>query len=449
MPKHIFKISVDTGSDTIAGSVKLSDALDSELNVTDGTASTPYATKQINDLLVAHTVVSKKEIGAIGSPTVYGHVRLNDVINRTDLGYSTGYAASVGAVSKVNEKVEGLITSKLDTSGGTIDGNLTVTGDITVEGIINASISGTSESATNAEYAFKDADGNTITSTYATKEELANIDVTSKLHIVATSGSYTDLINTPSIYTSEELDIKLADKVNTTDILEDGIIKSSILPSYIDDVIEVDTYDTLPTNGESGKIYITLDTNKSYRWSGTTYIAIASALELGNTSGTAYEGSAGKQLEDNLNILHNNVSLLETNIPNTYSTKEEVSNLQTSIDTSITNINNTLDQLTAGQIITTVISLDDTDIVPVDRSTIFTKTITTDTTLAFEVPSTQYSEFWLYVVDGGSYNVIFPDNVKWNHSFEPILSVGTTDILRFVTLNTGTTWLATQVDSDL
>lgn len=421
MPKHIFKISVDTGSDTIAGSVKLSDALDSELNVTDGTASTPYATKQINDLLVAHTVVSKKEIGAIGSPTVYGHVRLNDVINRTDLGYSTGYAASVGAVSKVNEKVEGLITSKLDTSGGTIDGNLTVTGDVTVEGTINASISGSSENAINAEYASKDADGNVITSTYATKEELANIDVTSKLHKVATSGSYTDLINTPSIYTSEELDIKLADKVNTTDILEDGIIKSSVLPSYIDDVIEAGTYDNLPANGESGKIYITLDTNKSYRWSGTTYVAIASALELGTTSGTAYEGSAGKQLEDNIS----------------------------NINTSITNINNTLDQLTAGQVITTVISLDDTDTIPVDRSTIFTKTITTDTTLAFEVPSTQYSEFWLYVVDGGSYNVVFPDNVKWNHSLEPVLSVGTTDILRFVTLNTGTTWLATQVDSDL
>ena len=51
-------------------------------------------------------------------------------------------------------------------------------------------------------------------------------------------------------------------------------IDSSYLPSYVDDVIEVANYAALPVTGETGKIYITLDTNFIYRWSGTIYIQV-------------------------------------------------------------------------------------------------------------------------------------------------------------------------------
>ncbi len=57
--------------------------------------------------------------------------------------------------------------------------------------------------------------------------------------------------------------------------LVDGKVPASELPSYVDDVIEVADYAALPTTGETGKIYITLDTNKVYRWSGSVYIEIA------------------------------------------------------------------------------------------------------------------------------------------------------------------------------
>lgn len=58
-----------------------------------------------------------------------------------------------------------------------------------------------------------------------------------------------------------------------------GKVPASQLPSYVDDVIEVADFATLPITGETGKIYITLDTNKTYRWTGSTYVEISSSPE--------------------------------------------------------------------------------------------------------------------------------------------------------------------------
>lgn len=46
----------------------------------------------------------------------------------------------------------------------------------------------------------------------------------------------------------------------------DGKVPSDQLPSYVDDVVEVSTEAGLPQPGESGKIYVTADTNLIYRW---------------------------------------------------------------------------------------------------------------------------------------------------------------------------------------
>lgn len=82
---------------------------------------------------------------------------------------------------------------------------------------------------------------------------------------------------------------------------ESGIIPSAQLPSYVDDVIEVDTFSNLPGTGESGKIYIVQDTNLTYRWSGTAYVEISKSLALGETSSTAYPGDKGKATAYKLN----------------------------------------------------------------------------------------------------------------------------------------------------
>ena len=72
-----------------------------------------------------------------------------------------------------------------------------------------------------------------------------------------------------------------------------GTVPQSALPSYVDDVLEIANYVSLPNPGESGKIYITIDDNKTYRWSGTKYVEISSSLALGETESTAYRGDRG------------------------------------------------------------------------------------------------------------------------------------------------------------
>jgi hypothetical protein len=84
----------------------------------------------------------------------------------------------------------------------------------------------------------------------------------------------------------------------------DGLIPSSQLPSYVDDVLEYTSKTALDkVTGETGKIYVTTDDNKTYRWSGSAYVEISASLALGETSSTAYAGDKGAQLASDLTAL--------------------------------------------------------------------------------------------------------------------------------------------------
>ena len=72
-----------------------------------------------------------------------------------------------------------------------------------------------------------------------------------------------------------------------------GTIPQSALPSYVDDVLEYKNLEAFPDTGESGKIYVAQDTNKTYRWSGAAYVEISASLALGTTSSTAFRGDYG------------------------------------------------------------------------------------------------------------------------------------------------------------
>jgi hypothetical protein len=69
------------------------------------------------------------------------------------------------------------------------------------------------------------------------------------------------------------LDSKQASGTYAT--LVGGTVPSSQLPSYVDDVVEVAGYSSLPATGESGKLYVALDTKKLWRWSGSGYVEIS------------------------------------------------------------------------------------------------------------------------------------------------------------------------------
>lgn len=55
-----------------------------------------------------------------------------------------------------------------------------------------------------------------------------------------------------------------------------GTIDPARLPSYVDDVLEFANLAAFPATGETGKIYVAIDTNKTYRWSGSSYVYITS-----------------------------------------------------------------------------------------------------------------------------------------------------------------------------
>lgn len=54
-------------------------------------------------------------------------------------------------------------------------------------------------------------------------------------------------------------------------------VPAAQLPSYVDDVLEYANLAALPGTGETGKLYITIDTGFEYRWSGSIYVRIVSS----------------------------------------------------------------------------------------------------------------------------------------------------------------------------
>lgn len=82
-----------------------------------------------------------------------------------------------------------------------------------------------------------------------------------------------------------------------------GKVPAAQLPSYVDDVLEFSTKAQFPQTGETGKIYVSKDTNLTYRWTGTQYLEISQSLALGETPSTAYPGDKGKTNRDALNSM--------------------------------------------------------------------------------------------------------------------------------------------------
>ena len=121
-------------------------------------------------------------------------------------------------------------------------------------------------------------------------------------------------------YTESEVDGKLSGKANSShkhgagDITSvnasaiTGVIAAANLPSFVDDVLEgyrgpdgifYKHYDAETKKysdaytGETGKIYVDLNTNKTYRWSGSAYAVVSETIALGETASTAYRGDRG------------------------------------------------------------------------------------------------------------------------------------------------------------
>lgn len=154
------------------------------------------------------------------------------------------------------------------------------------------------------------------------------------------SDDYTNEDNWIPIGDTSEISSKLQDFINSkgsangiASLDEQGVVPSAQLPSYVDDVIDVyATYDksaegvlsniqlfsnqekTTPITPESGKIYIDVEGNYQFRWTGTQYATVGAPTVLGEVTGTAYDGGKGKALSDKINKMSDKVVVGPTTV---------------------------------------------------------------------------------------------------------------------------------------
>jgi len=133
-----------------------------------------------------------------------------------------------------------------------------------------------------------------VTSVYNFPVDYVNLDVNSKVDLVS--------VGAPD---------------GVASLNAEGLVPTSQLPSYVDDVLSFDTTTDFPDTGESSKIYIAKDTNITYRWNGDDdYTEISSSLALGETESTAYRGDYGKVAYDHSQEDHTMIKLVDTDINN-------------------------------------------------------------------------------------------------------------------------------------
>lgn len=167
--------------------------------------------------------------------------------------------------------------------GGT--GGTLVSGDITLAAGSNMAISQTGNTITLASTDTTYSAGNGLTLTGTTFSLPVTTSGTGNVvtGITQTSGGITVYLG--SVPTTADLAnyIPLSQKgvangVATLD--SSGQVPASQLPSYVDDVIEaanLAALNALPSaDKQTGKIYVALDTNKTYRWTGSTFVYITS-----------------------------------------------------------------------------------------------------------------------------------------------------------------------------
>lgn len=137
---------------------------------------------------------------------------------------------------------------------------------------------------------------------------LSNVDNTSDLNKPISTATQTAL-NTKQDnlgYTAENIANKGANN-GYASLDNAGKVPTGQLPSYVDDVLEFANLAGFPITGETGKIYVAIDTGIIYRWSGSVYIEISSDTQAvwGNITGTL---SNQTDLQNALNAKENTIT---------------------------------------------------------------------------------------------------------------------------------------------
>ena len=119
--------------------------------------------------------------------------------------------------------------------------------------------------------------------------KLALLDVSSISGLTAALADKADQADlTVALDDIAALTSALDTKVASTDLFDAGKIKTALLPSYVDDVLEFAEEADFPVEGETGKIYVETTTGNVFRWTGSVYVEIVASP---GTTDAVVEGS--------------------------------------------------------------------------------------------------------------------------------------------------------------
>jgi hypothetical protein len=175
---------------------------------------------------------------------------------------------TIADIAGLQDALDALSTDKADKTTAISAGNgLTGGGDLSANRTVTL---GTPSTLTGSTTNSVTADSHTHAIT-VTKADvgLSNVDNTSDLNKPISSATQTALN-----LKVDNSALGVANGVATLD--SGGKVPTTQLPSFVDDVLEFASLASFPATGETGKIYVAIDTNKTYRWSGTAYIYITS-----------------------------------------------------------------------------------------------------------------------------------------------------------------------------
>jgi len=205
-------------------------------------------------------------------------------------------APGTGATFARADHVHPHDTSKLDLAGGTMSGPIAM-GDNKITGLSNG---------TNASDA---AAFGQIPTPYASAPVMDG---------VASTGGSANWARGDHVHPTDTSRMAALLKGAANGVAEldaNGKVPASQLPSFVDDVIEGYLYNskfykeaahTTEITGETGKIYVDLSTELTYRWSGSVFAEISQSLALGETESTAYRGDRGKTAYDHSQVTSGN-----------------------------------------------------------------------------------------------------------------------------------------------
>ena len=218
--------------------------------------------------------------------TITGLITVNDkqiLEVDADPALSAGTTAALGSIAMYSDGS----TATLYIKNGTADTAWTALSTVTAEDIQDAIAAALTASA-NITFTYNDTlsqisadltNTGVSANTYGTASSIPTIAIDAKGRITSASNTAISIAASQVSDFNTAADARISAQkgvaLGLATLDAGGKVPSAQLPSFVDDVLEFANLASFPVTGENGIIYVALDTNVTYRWSGSTYIEIS------------------------------------------------------------------------------------------------------------------------------------------------------------------------------